>query len=106
MSDVKATINHDIMEKGTGTHQMANNATISTERKYTLAAKQSTQKPRGSIGKVGGATHPPLSWSKLDQASFGTCPTFHLASVKFEYSARQKCILSFGGDCIGRLIMT
>ena len=26
-------------------------------------------------------------------------PTFHLAPLSFEYSARQKCILSFGGDC-------
>ncbi len=31
---------------------------------------------------------------------FGTPPTFHLAPLSFEYSARQKCILSFGGDCM------
>ena len=30
---------------------------------------------------------------------FGALPTFHLGPLSFEYSARQKCILSFGGDC-------
>ena len=43
--------------------------TVFTKRKYTLASKASTQKP-GARGKVGGTPHPPLSWSKLDLASF------------------------------------
>ena len=29
----------------------------------------------------------------------GAPPTFHLVHLGVEYSARQKCILSFGGDC-------
>ena len=42
------------------------------------------------------------AWSSLDQLNgrFGALPTFYLAPLSFEYSARQKCILSFGGDCI------
>ncbi len=41
------------------------------------------------------------AWPSLDQLNgrFGAPPTFHLAPLSFEYSARQKCILSFGGDC-------
>ncbi len=43
------------------------------------------------------------AWPSLDQLNgwFGAPPTFHLALLSFEYSARQKCIvlLSFGGDC-------
>ncbi len=50
--------------------------TISTKRKYTLVAKRSTQNRGG-----------------LEDAP----PTFHLAPLSFEYLARQKCILSFGG---------
>ncbi len=50
----------------------------------------------------------PFLWiSKWGLAQFGPTqwlvwrtPTFHLAFLSFEYSARQKCILSFGGDCI------
>ena len=42
------------------------------------------------------------AWPSLDQLN-GMCgapPTFHLIPLIFEYSARQKCILSLGGDCI------
>ncbi len=31
----------------------------------------------------------------------GAPHTFCLASLSFEYLARQKCIFSFGGDCTG-----
>ncbi len=43
------------------------------------------------------------AWPSLDQLNggFGAPPTFNLAPLSFEYSARQKCILSFGGDCKG-----
>ncbi len=45
------------------------------------------------------------AWPRLDQLNggFDAPPTFHLALLNFEYSARQKCILSFGGACIDRL---
>ncbi len=97
------------------------------QKKVYTCGKAKYSKSREARGKVGGAPHPPLSWSKLDQASFwnskrwrhknfefqneawpsldqlnggfGAPPTFHLAPLSFEYSARQKCILSFGGDC-------
>ncbi len=41
------------------------------------------------------------AWPSLDQLNggFGAPLTFHLPPLSFEYSARQKCILSFGGDC-------
>ena len=41
------------------------------------------------------------AWPSLGQLNggFGAPPTFHLAPLSFEYSAQQKCILSFGGDC-------
>ncbi len=55
--------------------------TVSPKRKYSQS--------RGARGKV----------DQLN-AGFGAPPTFHLALLSFEYSARQKCILSFGGDCI------
>ncbi len=89
------------------------------QKKVHTCGKAKYSKPRGATGKVGGATHPPLSWSKLDhffefqnearprldqlKGGFGAPPTFHLALLNFEYSARQKCILSFGGDCIRTL---
>ncbi len=38
-------------------------ATVSTKRKYTLSAKPSTQKTRGTRGNGGGVSHPPLSWT-------------------------------------------
>ena len=46
--------------------------TVSTKRKYTLHDLRQSRvlKTEGASGKVGGATHPLLSWSKLDQASF------------------------------------
>ena len=42
------------------------------------------------------------AWPSLDQIN-GVCgapPIFHLGPLSFEYLARQKCIFSFGGDCI------
>ncbi len=40
------------------------------------------------------------AWPSLDQLNvwFGAPPTFHSPPLSFEYLARQKCILSFGGD--------
>ncbi len=83
---------------------------IQSPLKESIHLRQSqVLKIEGARGKVGGAPHPPLSWSEfqneawpsLDQLNdgFGAPPTFHLVSLSFEYSARQKCILSFGGDC-------
>ncbi len=79
-------------------------------KKVYTCGKAKYSKSRGARGKVGGAPHPPLSWFEfqndswpsLDQLNggFGAPPTFHVALLSFEYSARQKCILSFGGDCI------
>ncbi len=42
------------------------------------------------------------AWPNLEQLNggVGAPRTFHLPPLNFEYLARQKCILSFGGDCI------
>ncbi len=84
------------------------------QKKVYTCIKAKCSKSRGTSGKVRGAPHPSLRWSKLDQASYwneakpsldhlndgcGATPTFHLPPLSFEYSARQKCLLSFGGDC-------
>ncbi len=39
-------------------------------KKVYTCGKAKYSKSRGARGKVGGASHPTLSWSKLDQASF------------------------------------
>ncbi len=57
--------------------------TVSTERKYTLVAEPSTQN-RGGLQK---------KWRT---------PYLSSGPLNFEYSARQKCILSFWGDCSRR----
>ncbi len=45
------------------------NYSLHRKKVYTWG-KAKYSKPRGARGEVGGATHPPFSWSKLDQASF------------------------------------
>ena len=52
--------------------------TVSNKRKYTLASKSITQKPGG-----------------LEEKEGCILPTFHLIPHSLEYSARQKCMLSF-----------
>ncbi len=66
--------------------------TVSTKRKYTLAAKPSTQNLGGLHKKIQNE-----AWPSLDQLNggFGTYPTFQLASLSFEY-----CTGYTGGDCI------
>ena len=51
-------------------------------KKNTLASEAGTQKSEG-LEENGGC---------------GAPPTFHLAPFSFEYSARQNCIPSFGGE--------
>ena len=54
---------------------------IQSPPKESIHLRQSqVLKIKGARGKVGGVPHP-------------------LVPLGFEYSARQKCILSFGGDC-------
>ncbi len=39
-----------------------------------------------------------------DQKLYASETTFHLALFSFEYSARLKCILSFGADCTSNIL--
>ncbi len=69
--------------------------------KVYTCGKAKYSKSRGARGNVGGVSQ----WG-LDHGGFGAPPTFHLAPLSFEYSARQKCILSFAGDCMCILLFS
>ncbi len=66
----------------------------------TLEPKPNTQKPvRLHAGKVWDALRNFTGFLPgLYKAFYWLLPTRNI-SVSFEYSAQQKCILSFGGDC-------
>ncbi len=75
--------------------------TVSTKRKYTLAAKPSTQNRGGLKEKYTvlivhgcrGLLLGPTQWLVWRTPYFSSEPLI------FEYLAQQKCIFSFGGDC-------
>ena len=94
------------------------------QKKVSTCDKAKYSKTRVSTGKVGGASHPKWSWSKVDQASFWflwiskwglaqfgptqwlvwRTPNFSSGPLSFEYLAWQKCIHSFGGDCMTSIV--
>ncbi len=82
--------------------------TDSIKRKYTLLSKLSTQNQAGREEKSGVCAASTIELVQagtsliMDQPNGVCCAphTFHLAPLHFEYSARQKAILSLWGDCV------
>ncbi len=60
------------------------------QKKVYTCGSAKYSKLRGARGKVG-------------DGGYGAPPIFLMTPLSFEYSARQKCILSFGGDCINHI---
>ena len=60
------------------------------QKKVYTCGKAKYSKSRGARGKVGDAPHPPLSWSKLDQASFWNSKRWRHKNKKSEATSLEK----------------